>query len=610
MSSFPLDRVLLSCPYTIATTHLVVRVSRACCPEALKRETHACEHYLAQFYTRLYSTFSCTAWVTERVSVEVGVAQGDTLSPILFLMVMQLLLDSLTKRCPSFGYRPPDGSQKHLLKAFADDLTLICRDEKQLANALSHLLQLLAPLGLELKPSKCRVLGLVSGKAKKLTVPIMGEVLLNVSEAPTKFLGMNLGVSQTPKEKAAFVGSAILAVIQALDDFPLPDVDKVQLYKGFAIPRFRWTLTVHEVLPTALTNINQKVEGFLKKWWKLPRSTSRDALRQATGLQSLQDIFEAAQLTRFQLARASGDPAVKRAFSAQFGKRKTPWAQFRALASVVATHAEREGEKARLKRAQVVTLASRVSKLAVQGAWSLLHKEEDADRMWHSMIWGLPSHITRFATQAALDILPTHANLSRWRAPVGAACACGLRDTLAHALNGCELKLPRFKWRHDSILVQIAAALLSKGHSPHVDLPGMHRPLPPFLTDQALRPDIVLISGTKMDFLELTVPFESNFGDAHLRKTKKYTHLMGLAKEHGFVPHLYCFEVGSRGLTCDSWSFFTKKFGLRPLHKNALLTALRCSYVIWTTRFLPWEDPPFLSLEIGGGDYNAHDTLF
>ena len=221
--------------------------------------------------------------------------------------------------------------------------------------------------------------------------------------------------------------------------------------------------------------------------------------------------------------------------------------------------------------------------------------------MWRSMIWGLPSHITRFATQAALDVLPTHANLCRWRAPVGGACVCGVRDTLMHALNGCELKLPRFKWRHDSVLVQIAHHLTSKGHLVHADLPGLSRPLPAFLTDQALRPDIVLLSGTKIDFLELTVPFEANFADAHLRKNKKYAHLLGLAKDHGLVPHLYCFEVGSRGLSSDSWSSFCKKFDLGPLKKKCLLTALRCSYVVWTTRFLPWEDPPFLSLDTRDG---------
>ncbi len=256
-----------------------------------------------------------------------------------------------------------------------------------------------------------------------------------------------------------------------------------------------------------------------------------------------------------------------------------------------------------MKRDHGAALASKVSRPVVQGAWSRLKKEEEADRLWRSMIWGMPSHICRFATQTALDILPTHANLARWRAPVGAACVCGVRDTLAHSLNGCELKLPRFKWRHDSILEKIASSLISKGHNVQVDLPGFPYKLPTFLADQSLRPDIVILADSKIFLLELTVPFEGNFENAHSRKETKYSHLLGLARENGFVPRLLCFEVGSRGLSTSSLTKLVRDFNLGALKKEILSTALRCSYVIWTMRFLRWENPPLLS-----GDPDPHDV--
>ena len=103
------------------------------------------------------------------------------------------------------------------------------------------------------------------------------------------------------------------------------------------------------------------------------------------------------------------------------------------------------------------------------------------------------------------------------------------------------------------------------------------------------------MTGSKIHFLELTVPFEGNFENAHSRKEKKYSHLLGLARENGLVPRLFCFEVGSRGLSCPSWSKLVREFNLGVLKKEVLSTALRCSYVIWTTRFLPWENPPLLS---------------
>ena len=157
----------------------------------------------------------------------------------------------------------------------------------------------------------------------------------------------------------------------------------------------------------------------------------------------------------------------------------------------------------------------------------------------------------------------------------------------------CELKLPRFKWRYDSILSQIASSLTLKGHTVHADLPNFRYSLPSFLSAQSLRPDIVLLSETEITFLELTVPFEGNFQAAQDRKATKYAHLLDLAKTNGFVARLSCFEVGSRGLTSASWERFVKEFGLgAALKKSILETAIRCSYVIWTTRFLPWENPP------------------
>ena len=66
----------------------------------------------------------------------------------------------------------------------------------------------------------------MGGKVKKLTISALGKTLLNVFEAATKFLGMNLGVAQTPKEKATCVGSAIVGVMETLDKFALQDEEK------------------------------------------------------------------------------------------------------------------------------------------------------------------------------------------------------------------------------------------------------------------------------------------------------------------------------------------------------------------------------------------------
>ena len=52
---------------------------------------------------------------------------GDTLSPLLFLLVMQIALDGLASTCSKYGYQTSDGAE-HFLKCFADDLTIMTRN--------------------------------------------------------------------------------------------------------------------------------------------------------------------------------------------------------------------------------------------------------------------------------------------------------------------------------------------------------------------------------------------------------------------------------------------------------------------------------------------------
>jgi hypothetical protein len=144
----------------------------------------------------------------------------------------------------------------------------------------------------------------------------------------------------------------------------------------------------------------------------------------------------------------------------------------------------------------------------------------------------------------------------------------------------------------------IASELQLSGFRVTVDLPGSTYALPFALSGAALRPDIVLVQDIDIWFLELTVPFESNFDDAHLRKSSKYSgDLLAQAKTAGFIPHLLCFELGSRGLSSPSWRSFSRQFKISSAcAQHCLSLALRASYTIWSTRFLPWGDPPLLSV--------------
>ena len=556
--------------------------------------------YIDNFYGDVHTKMHCKAWETDFLQVRRGVLQGDTLSPLLFLLVMQVALHALGTACPDYGYRASSDGSEHFLKCFADDLTIVTRNPKRLQLAVQKLEEITQWLGLEIKPSKCRTFGMAKGTYRKIDIDIVGHTVLNVEDAASKFLGMQLSLTQTFREKAEIARKAILDIVRPLDQFPLPGRDKVQLYKNFAIPKMRWILLVQDVLPTALRSITTETEQHLKKWWHLPRGTSRDALRLVTGIPSISDVADQAQCTKYYIARASTDPNVASVLSYRKTHKHKPVDRLMKTLGCNIPKSRREAMN-KIKEEQGNALRAKVGKLLVQGAWMELGRSLATDRQWRSMMWSLPSAVQQFATKAAIDVLPTRANLLRWKVGCNASCEnCGVKETLHHTLNHCVrlLNSGAYKWRHDSVLQHLLHCLLKRYPEKSItaDLPGRTYQLP-FHCDTDWRPDIIIHNKTDhtIEFVELTVPFEANTKAAHTRKTTKYSALMECAKADGLRAKLSCVEMGSRGIPSPHWDTWVKEKGLpRNVTKLCSAIALCASHVVWLHKNTTWPNPPLL----------------
>ena len=558
--------------------------------------------YVQSLYSGTFTKMACKTFTTSYLPLERGVLQGDTLSPLLFLLVMQVGLDALHQACPSYGYRA--GDQKHFLKCFADDLTVITQDASKLQLSIGKLEEIMEWLGMELKPSKCRAFALSNGKYRRINIKVYGETILNVEDAPTKFLGMELTTNQTFLQKAVVAEQGVSKIVSQLDQFLLPKQDKVKLFKNFAIPKMRWILMVQDILPTALSRINCRVEGSLKKWWSLPRSTSRDALRLALGMPSIVDLAEQGQLLKHHISQSSHDPAVR----AVWTSRKTR--NHKTIRNLVTTFgpvlpACRTAAKRTLAHQQSRNLIGVVAKLRVQGQWSLLGIPEEERRRWRTMIWGLPTSVAQYATKSALDLLPTKANLSRWHVVMDSSCPrCGVKETLHHVLNNCPhlLNSGAYKWRHNSVLQHLHSEIVkaNKWKTVCVDLPGRDYSLP-FAPDASWRPDLVLQDdNNRIHFVELTIPFETNLAAAHQRKEAKYQRLVENAKDAGLLPTLSCIEMGSRGIQSKAWATWITQQRLKvATTKICAQISVRASMVVWGNRHAHWPDPPLLEALAG-----------
>ena len=134
------------------------------------------------------------------VNIERGIFQGDSLSPLLFVMIMIPLSMRLKSTDLGFNLRNESRSINHLL--FMDDLKLYARTPEQLEELVGLVKGYSDDIKMEFGMSKCQTVILKRGKRQRgdgLELPD-GNVMKDVDEQGYKYLGVLQKDSMMAKE--------------------------------------------------------------------------------------------------------------------------------------------------------------------------------------------------------------------------------------------------------------------------------------------------------------------------------------------------------------------------------------------------------------------------
>ena len=236
-----------------------------------------------------------------------------------------------------------------------------------------------------------------------------------------------------------------------------------------------------------------------------------------------------------------------------------------------------------------------------------------------------------FLLRSTYDVLPSPANLVRWKVSDDNRCRCGKLGTMKHILSNCGLALKRYEWRHNQVLRLLYSALKDKvqefndGNPPKIDqgfgrirfvrpgrgttstarkkiedprwsstwetaadLPGEKKAFPIPTTK---RPDIFMWSKEKkmLELVELTVPFEDNLEDARLRKDERYEQLVDDCREAGWTAWHSPIEVGCRGFVGAPVRRWLLKTGFSSQEASKLIKEIqevveKASHWVWLKR--------------------------
>ncbi|KAL1404263.1 hypothetical protein pipiens_018974, partial [Culex pipiens pipiens] len=119
-----------------------------------------------------------------------GIKQGCPLSPFLFNLIMEAVLETVADEVVNLRLNPEGSLNLPFLLAFADDLIIIADQVSDVETILTSLKEHLAYVGLKLNESKCKVLVREPKGEAVPEVEILGKVYKTTE--PIKYLGVQL----------------------------------------------------------------------------------------------------------------------------------------------------------------------------------------------------------------------------------------------------------------------------------------------------------------------------------------------------------------------------------------------------------------------------------
>ena len=447
------------------------------------------EEYFAGFKMR-YTTQSCT---TDWVNLEVGIAMGCTISPILFVMAMEIILKA------SERYAGPadlgDGCEMHPLKAFMDDTTILCSSEEDTRRMLNRLDELMTWCRMSFKPKKSRSLSLRKGKVDEtIAFQVASQNIPTVTQEPVKSLGRWYDASLKDTKRGVETQETSSEGLHSIDNCGLPGKFKLWCLQHMLIPKLLWPLLVYEIPLSTVEKIEAKINRFTRKWLGVPPGLTDVALygrntKMRLPLKSVLEEYKCGKVRLHMMLEESEDPAVKSIQPTLKSGRKWKVGEAVNLAKqclntkevIGLTQTDRKGlgwsstklwskAEGKDKRDMVINEVksieeeSRFQKAVQQpqqGQWTNWDETYQRSLSWND-IWHMAPLRISYLIRSTYDLLPSNANLTRWGKRDDPTCPlCQGRQTTEHVLSSCRVALTqgRFTWRHNKVLQELATII-------------------------------------------------------------------------------------------------------------------------------------------------------
>jgi len=212
--------------------------------------------YIADFLARLRTRVTTRRWTTKPVPIRVGTMQGDTLSPVLFLLAINPVIEYLQRKEIKHGYalinKESGATTKFICTPFADDFNVVSCRKTSHQRILSSVYSILNVLRLELKVAKCVSLSISAGSFKPVSFSLASIDIPTADKKDLVILGMFIPPHGGTEPIYQRILERVTTATQKIDNCQVRDEYKSQILSRFFLPSLQFVLTVHPLGTTHL----------------------------------------------------------------------------------------------------------------------------------------------------------------------------------------------------------------------------------------------------------------------------------------------------------------------------------------------------------------------
>jgi len=198
-----------------------------------------------------------------RIPIRRGIFQGDSLSPLLF--VMALIPTTWCLRNHTGGYKIQGNKINHLI--YMDDLKLYSTNSKQLTSLINTAQVTLSDIGLHLGPNKCSTICIQKGhwKAEDHTIALIDNTKISMLHRGETY--KYLGISQSQKIDHKVVKKEIckeyLHRTKKIMQSKLNGENKIKAINTWAIPLLRYSAGIINYTKEDINMLDTKTRKIL-----------------------------------------------------------------------------------------------------------------------------------------------------------------------------------------------------------------------------------------------------------------------------------------------------------------------------------------------------------